>query len=463
MQRILGEQASAAHRDSLLNLEQEIKLRTERLAVGQAEAAQLQADIAALQKKEGAQDEIADKQAKLAQKQKELNELSQAKNADLESLAAEATTTDEIIERKQEYLNLLKQQETLMQSLESLSQQQGMESAGARLDAQVEALNGQLEVMERAHKTLVERGGEDDRKTAEDLRKQIAEHEARRAALDSPQARALADLYDHRRIASRRASEESQSYGVGYTEADKLLNEERQLQQRLAALRNKNAAGTLSDNDAVRAKELEIQLWNTQERIQTRIVELARQERQIRLDAAREFNKGLLLAAPGELLQRLHVSELMRRPGGISPGEFMSMSSENRRLYYDAMGGEPGAMNRREISRLRGHHWTTEQEQAAQNRARGAVSEWDRILSRNARNTLTGLPPTTPLPLDARARLVSENLGNLAQVAAVTTSALGRMSQAMDQFTRRVSGGHVAAASGPQLNLSAGYSLGARS
>lgn len=463
VRKLLDEQAGAAHRDSLNHLEAELKLRTERIAAGQAEAAQLQSEINELKKQGDAQDLVADKQGKLAEKQKELNQLAQEKESDLESLAAEATGTEQIIERKQEYINLLKEQEMLMQSLEQLSQAQGMDSATARLDAQVSALDTQVEALERAHKALSERGGEDDRRTAEDLRKQISEHEARRAALDSPQMRELAGLYDNRRIAARRAAEEAQSYGVGHTESDKLLNQERQLQNQLQGLYNKKLAAGLSDNETVRAKELEIQLWNTQERIQTRIVELARQERQIRLDAAREFNKGLLLAGPGELLQRLHTSELMRRPGGISPGEFMAMSPENRRLYFDAMGGEAGMINRMERSRMRGHRMSVEEEQAAQRNATTNVNFWDRALNANARGALNRLPPTTPLPLEARARLVADNLGNLAQVAALTTNTLGRMNQALDQFTRRLSGGHAAATSGPQLNISAGYSLGARS
>ena len=141
----------------------------------------------------------------------------------------------------------------------------------------------------------------------------------------------------------------------------------------------------------------------------------------------------------------------------------MAMSSDNRRLYFDAMGGEAGMMNRMELFRMRGRGRSVEQEQHAQRNSRTNVNFWDQALNANARSTLNRLPPTTPLPLEARARQVADNLGHLAQAATLTTNALGRMSQAFDQFTRRISGGHLAATSSPQLNISAGYSLGARS
>jgi hypothetical protein len=110
--------------------------------------------------------------------------------------------------------------------------------------------------------------------------------------------------------------------------------------------------------------------------------------------------------------------------------------------------------------RLHGRRMTIEQEQAAQRDSRSVVNSWDRALNANARGALNGLPATTPLPLDARARLVSENLGNLANTVALTTATMGRMNQAMDAFTRRLSAGHNT--SGPQLNISAGFSLGSR-
>ena len=50
----------------------------------------------------------------------------------------------------------------------------------------------------------------------------------------------------------------------------------------------------------------------------------------------RAFQRQLLLAGPGELLQMLQVSQMVQRKGGVSAGEFYSMSPSIRQMYMDA-------------------------------------------------------------------------------------------------------------------------------
>jgi len=396
----------------------------------------------------------------------ELANLSQNKTTVSEAMIEENAQTEAENSRRQEYITLLKEQELVMREIANLSSQETMGTAGAKLDAEVRGLTQQIGEMERAHAALLAHDGADVAGTANELRQQITETTGRRDALNSPRMRALTDLYDNRRIASQRASEEAGSYGVGYGEGDKLLNERSALLKQLGRI-NPNTA---SDNDAVRGKQLEIELWHTQERIQTRIVDLARQEKQIRLDATREFQRALLMAGPGEQLQRLHVAQMMRRPGGVGAGEFLAMSPELRRQYFEATGGEAGAMNRYEQRRLRGEGLTVAQEQAGAQGARGWVGRWDAQLGRHAASVMAGMPPTTPMPavtaLETNARNAALSLGTLAGTAARVNQELLILGQRVRSLAvpatpvPNTHGATVRDFSQPQLGLSPGYSLG---
>jgi hypothetical protein len=368
--KLLVGEAAKAREQSAAKLAEGLAERSRELATGRQEQAQLEKEIAAMEGQAQAADQLAKKKEDLRRITQELAALEGEQADAAQAYMDQEGETPAVLERKQEYLNLLKQQEELMQSLTQLSEQGAMPTMGGRLDAEVEALNQQLERLEedytRLHQRALDTGSLEDDETAKEVLKRKQDVEARRAALDSPQLREMAGLYDARQIASRRAQEESASWRVGYTDTDKLLNEERRLQQELATLRQRrDTGGSLDENEVVRAKTLEIQLWQTQEQIQTRVLELARQEKQIRMDAAREFNKGMLLAGPGEMLQRFHVAEMMRRPGGVSAGEFMALSPETRRLYFDALGGDAGYQNRWERGQMRAH-WAQTRSHAAE-------------------------------------------------------------------------------------------------
>jgi hypothetical protein len=461
-QKFLGEQAKQYRGRSVEEVAAAATERGKRYAEGKGAVATLDGEIAKLKEKGAAEDVIADKAAKRAQIEQELREYDKENIADLDFYDEEKSKTEEVLSLKQKYVDLLKEQELVMQSIDQLAQQDGLETMGSRLEAQVEALGQNIETLEGTWKRLREMGDTESLKAAEQIQQQIIEKSAHRAAMDSPQMREAANIYDERQIAGRRAREEAQSYHVGYGESSKLLNEERELQAQLRTLRAGRANGPLNENDTVRAKQLEIELWNTQERIQARIVELAREEKQIRIDAAKEFNKGLLLAGPGEMLQRLHVAQLMRRPGGVSAGEFFAMSPETRRMYFEAMGGEAGMTNRFERRQMQGHRQPVSQEQANERAARERVNRWNADLNRATHDRI-GRQPEMPLPhLDSTAR----NVAAMGNAAINTAGALNRLTAAVDQLLNKIgrrSNGREVAASGMSLGISAGFSLGSQS
>lgn len=395
-------------------MQAQVQALADRIVETQAVRDQLQGEVEQLKAAGGETDKLVAKRKELASVEKDLRDLQAGRNEGIAVLANQAGATDDQIERKAEYVALLKEEEQTLRTLEELSSQGGGDQMSVRIAAQATALETQLADLRRMEEQLRGRSSVDDQAAASQVQQQIVELEGQRSALTSPRSRALAEMYDARRIAQERAAVEGGSYGVGYTEGERLRAEEAGLQRELGGLRAKGPR--LTENDAVRGKQMEIQLWRVQEQIQLRIVDLARQERQIRMDAQREFARGLMLAGPGEMLQRLHASELMRQRGGITPGQFFGLSPELRRQVYEGMGGEAGMMVRRERQQL-GAGQTVEGQQAAGRAAAGRIREWGRTLEGFTASALDRAPAVA-LPLEVRARNAAEQIGAMATAAA---------------------------------------------
>ena len=279
----------------------------------------------------------------------------------------------------------------------------------------------------------------------------------------------MAAIYDSRTIAERRAHLETGGWGVGFTESGRLISQEGHLIGELGRAGARSTQRGFGDLEAARAKQLEVDLIRTQEQIQERIVDLARQERQIRLDSLREFNRGLLLAGPGEMLQRLQVSQMLHK--NVSPGEFFALSPEVRRMYFEARGGESGMTNRMEQAELArsGHGpWSVGRDVAEHAAGRQRIEYWNSIMRRNAAAGVSALRPM-PLPgdgVDVAARRVAGGLGAVASQAIGTATALALLQRAIGDVLRATHGGTAPATAAPsagRMDISAGYALGAPS
>jgi TP901 family phage tail tape measure protein len=458
---VLKGQAAVARGQIATELRQQADEERNLYALATQQLNQTKAERAALEARGGAQDKINAKKQEEFELEKQLHELkSSSMKNDLAAL--ESGTLEQVVELQQQYLNLLKEQEQVMGALEQLSAQGSFETAGGRLDSQVNALQQQLDGLKAERDRVHQEGGgvEADQVWAR-LTEQIKDRESQLAAMQSSRMREAVGMMDDRSIALRRAQEQSAGFAVGRTEADRLLEQERRLQRELQSLRSRGREGKLNENEAVRAKQMEIELWNTQEKIQMRIVDLARQEKQIRMDAQREFQKNLLLAGPAEQLQRLFVQRMAGRRGGVGSGEFNAMDPGAKRMFYDLMGGEPGAIVRQERARLSGRGLTVEQEQEAQRGARERVNGWNNSLGRFTTGRLGAMPamPLPPSPLDAQARISAEAVGRLGSSATVAAQALGQIPQIVTSLVQQsLPKGN--ATPPPKVGISPGFALG---
>ena len=95
----------------------------------------------------------------------------------------------------------------------------------------------------------------------------------------------------------------------------------------------------------------------SQERIWEAQKELAR----VLIESRREFERGLLVASPQELLQKLAVVRLESAPGGMSAGHFMALSPQTRRDYEELHGGETGAYLREKLRLLKAQALTAQE------------------------------------------------------------------------------------------------------
>ena len=465
MHSLLLEQAHRAQQESVGAASAEATERTRRIAEGRAALAVVDEQIQKAQAEGRDTTALVERKGELT---RAIDANSAARAQNLAYMEDEIGKTEQAIWVKQQYVDLLKQQEMVMQGLQQLAAQGNPDTMGVRLDSTVGALRDEVAMLE-AEKARLEQhemdvGTPEATQAKEAVQKELVEKRAQLAAQDSPQMRQLAATYDARKIAEERAHLEAGSYAVGFTESGKLLAEEAGVSRELARLRQRRDGVGVTDNEAARGKQLEVELMHTQEQIQTRIVDLARQERQIRMDAMREFNKGLLLAGPGELLQRLQATQMLHR--NVGPGEFFATSPEVRRMYFEARGGDAGMMNRWEQRELHRAGWarprTVAEEQAAQGMWRGQIERWNTVLRRDTMGALSTHPDMPLSDLNKGAKAVTDSLLVMQGGVLTVTDALARLSKVVQDFyLMHPSGGGAARPSGPKYNTDAGFAPGA--
>jgi len=396
----------------------------------------------------GSQEDYA---AQLAQ----IEKLGNAERAEADAVLSEVS---EQIARKQEYVNLLKEQQSVMEVIGRLAAQVPTGTLTGEMGQQSAALRSNIDSLQAQMKAVAESSpvGVEQNPVYQQLAQELATAKAQLATNESPRYRQAVEAYDNRAVAIRRATAESSSYAVGYTESEKLLRQQAALEGELRPLARKREAGTATDNDLVRGLQLQVELAKDHEQIQMRIVELKGQEKQILIEANREYQKAMLMSGPGELLKRLYAGSR----GAMSAGQFMSMDPEARRFYYEQRGGEAGARNREEQALLRGRDLTVTGEQAQAGRDRAEVNRWS-AAQRNPVAGMAGLPPPASDPL------MTQAMKSAAALSEFTTRLL-TASDAMAAFTEalsRVQGGSPAPAAPPPapsrgLDISPGHALG---
>jgi TP901 family phage tail tape measure protein len=204
----------------------------------------------------------------------------------------------------------------------------------------------------------------------ESIAEQLKGTRATLAYSESATGRGLARMGDDQDVARHIYGVEANAGAVGLSQGAQLLNKESDLGSKIFEGRRKGEDG-LGDNERTRLLEFETQQLQTQQAIVARTIESRREEKQLMLESQREFNRGLLLAGPGELLKRLAVRQLAAQPGGMTAGRFMSMAPDMRKMYMDLRGGVAGGRLREEQRELNKRGLTLEELQA--NRARSAA------------------------------------------------------------------------------------------
>jgi TP901 family phage tail tape measure protein len=349
--------------------------------------------------------------------QDELNMLQNLTRAIRENSDAEISSVTEQWNRRQEYVNLLKEQAGVMELIGKLSSQVSTGTLGNESDNQLRAVTANIASLMEQKKTLETNGGPmplTDNGTYQSIVSQLSDATAQRETLESPRYQSAVTAYDHRKIAVQRADAEAGTSAVGYTEAEKLLRQREALESSLAQIEQRYRNGSATQNDITRAWELQNQLASNHEKIQQRIVELKGQEKQIVIDSVREFQKSLLMSGPGELLKRLYVGGQT----GMNAGRFMSMDPESRQMYYQLHGGEAGAKNREEQWLTAREGLTVEGQQSQADRDRKDVKKWG-----DRKNDPTAGMPGLPPPADPYLAQAAQSALQLSAFASELTKA----------------------------------------
>jgi hypothetical protein len=176
----------------------------------------------------------------------------------------------------------------------------------------------------------------------------------------------------------------------------------------------------------------------------------------------------LLLAGPGEQLQRLFAGQVMERMqrGEVGLGEFNSMSEGMKRMVYEGMGGDAGALVRQERAILNGRQLTVEQQQAGRREAQGRIDDWGGRVGQFTRERLDRQPVATHLStLEKRAQNAGEQLSGLAKSAAIADARLKDLGVTLKAVLKDLRGGGSdfsgSNAAAARLGLATGFALGA--
>lgn len=392
----------------------------------------------------------------------QLDAIEKLGNAQREQADEVLSSIGDQIARKQEYIDLLKEETSVMEVIGRLAGQVQTPSLAVQAAQQSWATQANIESLQASMRAVAINSPVpvEANPFYQDLAKQLSEAKAQQAAVNSPRYQAAVNAYDDRAIAIRRAQGESGSYAVGFTEAEKLVNQQTSLERELGGLRQKRDAVTATDNDLTRGMELQVELAKNHEQIQMRIVELQGQQKQILIDSIREYQKGMLLAGPGELLKRLYAGTR----GNLNAGEFMSLDPQTRRFYMDLHGGEAGMRNTEERNILRGQHLTVTGEQAQSKRDRDETSRWVGK-QKNPTAGMPGLNPPKDDPLMTQAYKSAQALSEFTTQLVTATNALA----SLDAALRGLNSGGTPAPSGgrsprsaPPVDVSPGHALGAQ-
>jgi hypothetical protein len=167
-----------------------------------------------------------------------------------------------------------------------------------------------------------------------------------------------------RDVGTQRAEWIAQEAGiVGHTPLEQMLNRGRGIARSISDLEH-IPSGSRSQIQTAQLAELYQQRHANQVEEAHRTEELPFLIEQNRREAQRTFARETLFAGPQELLARIGMMRAAQR--GVGPGEFMSFSPENRRLFDELHGGEAGARLREEQRLAHGTGMTPDRQARSQ-------------------------------------------------------------------------------------------------
>lgn len=266
-------------------------------------------------------------------------------------------------------IDKLRQRQEVIQSGEVLSvaankliEQTPAATHTERLGLEIDKLKSEAAILEKT-KTELEAGGA-TKEIILPYEDEIRKLNALRTAMESPETAGLTRRLDNRALAYNYFGEETKAAGIGLTESERMI-----ASARFAQAGGREASGRFStmtvpprsvpgleqasDNAAVRMLQAEKDLHELRLQLQMRYLKLLGDEKQLRLEISREWQKSLLFSNPGELLTKLSAQKFADRQGG--PGAWFAASGNLRQEMDFYMGGDSMRNNRREQGAIRGY------------------------------------------------------------------------------------------------------------
>jgi TP901 family phage tail tape measure protein len=286
---------------------------------------------------------------------KAIGDVTAARDADWKTQSDIDGDVPQVIEMKQTYVNLLKEQAGAMEMIGRLATQFPAHTPTGQAQQEFEALQQQQALLAKAEATARGQGWDtspEQQQLWQEMVSRKRDVDASLAMMGSKPYQSLVGQLTARQRGGQSAEYASRMADYGYDDADKLLRVRKELTDDIARSNEKLQrveAGSAEEQDLIgrKLKDQELFYENNLD-LRRRAADVEREIHQLAIDQNREFSRSFFGSGAADMLRKLAAFKLVLADGqhGVTQGQLFSMGPGMRQDVGNLTGMNP------EMSRL---------------------------------------------------------------------------------------------------------------